>query len=44
MSLFEKIPERCTNVQLVWILNAGHFSNIDQPQQVADVINAVVSH
>lgn len=43
LALFERIPERCPNVELVRITNAGHFSNIDQPQQVADVINEVVS-
>jgi pimeloyl-ACP methyl ester carboxylesterase len=43
LELFDMIPERCSNVELVRITNAGHFSNLDQPQQVADVINQVVS-
>jgi pimeloyl-ACP methyl ester carboxylesterase len=43
LALFDMIPERCQNVELIRITNAGHFSNIDQPQQVADVINQVVS-
>lgn len=40
--LFEKIPEVCKNVKLKWVINASHFSNLDQPQQVADGINALI--
>lgn len=40
--LFEKIPQVCKNVKLKWITNASHFSNIDQPKQVADAINEFV--
>jgi pimeloyl-ACP methyl ester carboxylesterase len=42
IELFEKIPERCKNVSLKVVKNAGHFSNLDQPQQVADAINELV--
>lgn len=42
IELFEKIPERCKNVSLKIVKNAGHFSNLDQPQQVADAINELV--
>ncbi len=40
--IFEKIPELCKNVKLKWVNHAGHFSNLDQPQQVADAINETV--
>ena len=43
VELFEKIPQVCKNVELKWVKNAGHFSNIDQPQQVADAINEFVN-
>jgi epoxide hydrolase 4 len=40
--IFDKIPGQGKNVKLKWINRAGHFSNIDQPQQVADAINEMV--
>lgn len=42
--LFEKIPEICKNVELKWVTNAGHFSNMDQPRQVAESINEFVNN
>lgn len=42
IELFEQIPERCKNVSLKIVKDAGHFSNLDQPQQVADAINELV--
>jgi epoxide hydrolase 4 len=42
IELFKEIPERCKNVSLTVVENAGHFSNLDQPQQVADAINELV--
>ena len=40
--LFEDIPKRCKNVQLKWVTEASHFSNLDQPEQVANAINELV--
>lgn len=40
--LFEKIPVLCKNVMLKWVTEASHFSNLDQPQQVADGINMLI--
>ena len=40
--IFEKIPELCKNVKLKWVNQASHFSNLDEPQQVADAINETV--
>ena len=42
IELFEEIPRRCKNISLKIVKNAGHFSNLDQPQQVADAINELV--
>jgi len=40
--IFAKVPELCKNVKLKWVDHASHFSNLDQPQQVADAINEEV--
>jgi pimeloyl-ACP methyl ester carboxylesterase len=42
ISLFEKVPELCKNCELKFLTNASHFSNLDQPEQVADAINEMV--
>ncbi len=42
LARFMTIEKQCQNVRLVVIKNSGHFSNLDQPQQVADAINAIV--
>lgn len=34
--------DKCKNVELIWIKDASHFSNLDQPQQVAKAINTVL--
>jgi len=38
-SIFADIATECPNVQLEWVTNASHFSNFDQPTQVAEAIN-----
>jgi epoxide hydrolase 4 len=38
-SAFTTVVKDCPNVELKWVKNAGHFSNLDQPGQVAMVIN-----
>lgn len=43
IELFEKIPELCKNVTLKVVRDAGHFFNLDQPQQVADAINEFIN-
>lgn len=43
IELFEKIPELCKNVTLKVVRDAGHFCNLDQPQQVADAINEFIN-
>lgn len=42
-ALFEKIPNVCKNVRLVWIKDAGHFSTQDQPVQIAEAINELIN-
>lgn len=41
-SIFADVPTECPNVQLEWVTNASHFSNFDQPLQVAEAINRFV--
>jgi pimeloyl-ACP methyl ester carboxylesterase len=43
VSWFKKIPKECPNIELKWISNASHFSNLDQPEQVAKAINEFVN-
>ena len=43
-SIFVDMPSKCPNVQLQWVINAGHFDNFDQPEQVADAINKFVHY
>ena len=43
VSWFEKVPKECPNIELKWISNASHFSNLDQPEQVAKAINEFVN-
>jgi pimeloyl-ACP methyl ester carboxylesterase len=40
--IFEKIPRLCKNVKLKWVTGASHFSNLDQPEQVAEGINLLL--
>jgi pimeloyl-ACP methyl ester carboxylesterase len=40
--IFEKIPQLCKNVKLKWVTGASHFSNLDQPEQVAEGINLLL--
>jgi epoxide hydrolase 4 len=40
MSSFADVPALYPNVKLVWVTNASHFDNLDQPKQVADAIDA----
>lgn len=40
--IFADLPTECPNVELIWVNNASHFSNFDQPQQVADEINRFI--
>jgi len=42
-SIFADVATQCPHVQMQWVTNAGHFDNFDQPQQVADAINAFVN-
>lgn len=41
-SIFTDVATKCPNVQMEWVTNASHFSNFDQPGQVADAINRFV--
>ena len=41
-SIFADIATECPNVQIEWVTDANHFSNFDQPDQVADAINRFV--
>jgi epoxide hydrolase 4 len=41
-SIFADVPTECPNVQLEWVTNSGHFSNFDQPEQVAEAINRFI--
>jgi pimeloyl-ACP methyl ester carboxylesterase len=43
MELFEKVLQICQNCELKFLTNASHFSNLDQPQQVADA-TVEISH
>ncbi len=38
--IFADAASRCRNVTVQWITGAGHYSNLDQPFQVADAINS----
>ena len=42
VSIFEAVPHQCPGVELRWIKNASHFSNLDQPEEVAQAINDFV--
>jgi pimeloyl-ACP methyl ester carboxylesterase len=42
-SYFDGLSTTCSHVQLQWITEASHFSNFDQPGQVAAAINAFVN-
>jgi pimeloyl-ACP methyl ester carboxylesterase len=33
------VEKECPRVELKWVKNAGHFCNLDQPEQVAAAIN-----
>lgn len=39
MSSFKYVASGCSDVELRWITNSSHFSNLDQPEQVAKAIN-----
>jgi len=41
-AIFAESATRCPNVRLEWVTDASHFDNLDQPAQVADVINRFV--
>jgi pimeloyl-ACP methyl ester carboxylesterase len=41
-SLFADVSSQCPHVKLEWVKDASHFSNFDQPAQVADAINRFV--
>jgi pimeloyl-ACP methyl ester carboxylesterase len=41
--MFQEIPQLCKNVTLKWVTGASHFSNLDQPEQVAEGINLLIS-
>jgi len=43
VSIFKDVPHECPNVELRWIKNASHFSNLDQPEEVAQAINEFVN-
>jgi pimeloyl-ACP methyl ester carboxylesterase len=43
MELFENVTKLCPNCELKFLTNASHFSNLDQPQQVADAINEIIN-
>jgi len=43
VSIFEDVPRQCLNVELRWIKDASHFSNLDQPEEVARAINEFVN-
>jgi len=43
VSIFEDVPHQCPGVELRWIKNASHFSNLDQPEEVARAINEFVN-
>jgi pimeloyl-ACP methyl ester carboxylesterase len=36
---FADVSSECPHVELKWIKGASHFSNLDQPEQVAEAIN-----
>lgn len=38
-SAFSAVAKECVNVELKWVKDAGHFCNLDQPEQVAMAIN-----
>jgi pimeloyl-ACP methyl ester carboxylesterase len=41
---FADVATRYPNVKLIWITNASHFDNLDQPGQVAAAINTFLKH
>jgi epoxide hydrolase 4 len=41
-SIFAEVVTKCPNVRMEWITNASHFSNLDQPEQVAKAINRFI--
>jgi pimeloyl-ACP methyl ester carboxylesterase len=43
VSIFEDVPRQCPNVELRWIKDASHFSNLDQPEEVARAISEFVN-
>ena len=43
VSIFDDVPHECPNVELWWLKNAIHFSNPDQPEEVAQAINEFVN-
>ena len=43
VSIFEDVPRQCPRVELRWITDASHFSNLDQPEEVARAINEFVN-
>jgi pimeloyl-ACP methyl ester carboxylesterase len=42
-AIFADAATECPKVAIGWVTNASHFSNFDQPEQVADAINRFVS-
>ncbi len=42
ISNFARVKVECPGVELKWISNASHFSNLDQPEQIAEAINQFV--
>jgi pimeloyl-ACP methyl ester carboxylesterase len=43
VSIFEEVPHQCPSVELRWVKDASHFSNLDQPEEVARAINEFVN-
>jgi pimeloyl-ACP methyl ester carboxylesterase len=37
------VENECPHVKLIWIRNASHFSNFDQPEFIAQQINVFLS-
>ncbi|MEA3376932.1 MAG: hypothetical protein U9R72_12130 [Chloroflexota bacterium] len=40
--LFDDVATECPNVHRAWVTDASHFSNLDQPEHVADAINRFI--
>lgn len=42
LELFADVPERCPRLAFQILENASHFSNLDQPEAMADAINRFI--